>query len=118
MARSFVQDLMTMLQLLSAARLGFVCTFDTFQLRFVVLVAATAALQLVALSIRQLSESSSLRLSHVSLCLWLLQLGQLHTLPLALYSQSRYRVLWRRACSAATHHSSLALFTYAASFVL
>lgn len=55
MARSFVQDLMTMLQLLSAARLGFVCTFDTFQLRFVVLVAATAALQLVALSIRQLS---------------------------------------------------------------
>lgn len=55
MARSFVQDLMTMLQLLRAARLGFVCTFDTFQLRFVVLVAATAALQLVALSIRQLS---------------------------------------------------------------
>lgn len=41
------------------ARLGFVCTFDTFQLRFVVVlvvvVAATATLQLVALSIRQLS---------------------------------------------------------------
>lgn len=46
------------------ARLGFVCTFDTFQLRFVaahfalvvvVVLAAIATLQLVALSIRQLS---------------------------------------------------------------